>query len=253
MFASAAVVAIVSNAMLMQAGHHPSPMFGKSVAASSSVSVVTMPRSRPADPRADTKALDQSLLQPSVTELKAAEPKSVEIRSADARTVEARQAEPKHLDIRTADTKTADTKPADAKPVDSKRTDSHARARSSDADDPLGSLVRNTATPRAQPMPQTIAAASSSASSGAPRPPGAIPNASRDPVGDMNSSSRRVAAVQRVLTDYGYGQLKPTGQAGSDTQAAIQRFERARRLPVTGQVSERLVRELGVVTGRPID
>jgi peptidoglycan hydrolase-like protein with peptidoglycan-binding domain len=66
------------------------------------------------------------------------------------------------------------------------------------------------------------------------------------------SSSSRVAAVQRALTDYGYGQLKPTGTIGADTQAAIQRFERERKIPITGQMSDRLVRELGVATGKPI-
>jgi peptidoglycan hydrolase-like protein with peptidoglycan-binding domain len=64
---------------------------------------------------------------------------------------------------------------------------------------------------------------------------------------------RRVAAVQRALTEYGYGQLKPTGTAGSDTQAAIQKFERARKLPVTGQVSDRLVHELTAMIGHPLD
>jgi peptidoglycan hydrolase-like protein with peptidoglycan-binding domain len=62
-----------------------------------------------------------------------------------------------------------------------------------------------------------------------------------------------VAAVQRALTEYGYGQLKPTGAIGSDTQAAIQKFERERKMPVTGQMSDRLVRELIMVIGRPID
>ena len=64
---------------------------------------------------------------------------------------------------------------------------------------------------------------------------------------------RRVAAVQRALTEYGYGQLKPTGTAGTDTQAAIVKFERERKLPVTGQVSDRLVRELVAVIGHPIE
>ncbi|MBV9559453.1 MAG: peptidoglycan-binding protein [Bradyrhizobium sp.] len=64
------------------------------------------------------------------------------------------------------------------------------------------------------------------------------------------SGTRRVAAVQRVLTEYGYGQLKPTGMIGPDTQAAIQRFERDRKLPVDGQVSDRLVRELIAVVGQ---
>jgi peptidoglycan hydrolase-like protein with peptidoglycan-binding domain len=62
-----------------------------------------------------------------------------------------------------------------------------------------------------------------------------------------------VAAVQRALTEYGYGQLKPTGTIGSDTQAAIQKFERERKIPATGQVSDRLVHELSTVIGRPIE
>ena len=62
-----------------------------------------------------------------------------------------------------------------------------------------------------------------------------------------------MAAVQRVLTEYGYGQLKATGTIGADTQAAIQKFERERKMPVTGQMSDRLVHELAVVTGHSID
>ena len=62
-----------------------------------------------------------------------------------------------------------------------------------------------------------------------------------------------MAAVQRALSENGYGPLRATGTIGADTQAAIQRFERERRMPVTGQMSERLVRELTVVTGHAID
>jgi peptidoglycan hydrolase-like protein with peptidoglycan-binding domain len=82
--------------------------------------------------------------------------------------------------------------------------------------------------------------------SAVPRPPASIP-------GDSGSGPRRVAAVQRALTEYGYGQLKATGTVGSDTQAAIQKFERARKIPVTGQMSDRLVRELAAMIGHPID
>ena len=88
----------------------------------------------------------------------------------------------------------------------------------------------------------------------AARPPAPIPVSSRsDPVGDLIVASRRVAAIQRALTDYGYGQLKPTGTVGTETQAAIQKFERDRKMPITGQMSDRLVRELSAVTGRAID
>ena len=87
-----------------------------------------------------------------------------------------------------------------------------------------------------------------------PRPPAPIPASSHNDAAVIpGAGSRRVAAVQRALTEYGYGQLKPTGTVGSDTQAAIQKFERARKLPVTGQVSDRLVRELTAMIGHPID
>jgi peptidoglycan hydrolase-like protein with peptidoglycan-binding domain len=66
-------------------------------------------------------------------------------------------------------------------------------------------------------------------------------------------ASKRVLALQRALAEYGYGQIKPSGAVDADTKAAIERFERERRLPVTGQVSERVTRELASVTGRPLE
>ena len=74
-----------------------------------------------------------------------------------------------------------------------------------------------------------------------------------DPIAELIAPSSRVLAVQRALADYGYGQIKPTGVAGPDTQAAIEKFERDHRLPVTGQVSDGLVRELSAMTGRPLE
>jgi peptidoglycan hydrolase-like protein with peptidoglycan-binding domain len=70
---------------------------------------------------------------------------------------------------------------------------------------------------------------------------------------NADSSSKRVVAVQRALAEYGYGQIKPTGVVDADTRAAVERFERERRLPITGQVSERVTRELASVTGRPLE
>jgi hypothetical protein len=39
----------------------------------------------------------------------------------------------------------------------------------------------------------------------------------------------------------------------ADTQTAIERFERERKLPITGQASDRIVRELAAMTGRPLE
>jgi hypothetical protein len=183
MIAFAAVSAIIANAIFMQAGRHPSPMFGGSV-----VVPMGVPASAPA----------ASLLP---------RPRPVEAMAA-AKSVG----------------------PIDVKPLDNKPAD------------PLH-LVKPAAAPPAAPAAPTSVM----------RPPAAVPPARIDPVGDLITNSRRVASVQRALTEYGYGQLKPTGTVGSDTQAAIQKFERDRKLPVTGQMSDRLVRELSAMTGKPIE
>jgi hypothetical protein len=176
--AFAAVSAIVANAMFMQAGHHPSPMFGPPVSVPLAAAN-PLPRPRPVE----------ATLRPA--------------------------------DVKLAEVRPVEVRPAEAKPAA-----------------PVSVIAKTTAAPVQS----------------AARGPAPIPVSSRsDPVGDLIVASRRVAAVQRALTDYGYGQLKPTGTAGSETQAAIQKFERDRKLPITGQISDRLVRELSAATGRPID
>ncbi|MPZ39092.1 MAG: hypothetical protein GEU95_13740 [Rhizobiales bacterium] len=84
------------------------------------------------------------------------------------------------------------------------------------------------------------------------RPPTPIPNPKPDPIAEMIAPSKQVVAVQRALSEFGYGQIKPTGVLDPETQSAIQKFERERKLPVTGQLSHRVVRELASITGRPL-
>jgi Putative peptidoglycan binding domain len=192
--AFAAVSAIIANALFLQAGHHPSPMFGSIVAIP-----VASPLPRPRPVELATRPADASPPESKLVESKPAELKPAESRSAESRSAEIKPAEPKAAEPKAAD--------------------------------PLANLVKATA---AMPVTANV-----------PRPPAPIPTAAQ--------GARRVAAVQRVLTEYGYGQLKPTGTIGSDTQAAIQKFERERKLPVTGQMSDRLVRDLSAMTGHPID
>lgn len=85
------------------------------------------------------------------------------------------------------------------------------------------------------------------------RPPAPIPQPKPDPIAEMISPSKQVVAVQRALSEFGYGQIKPSGVLDPETQSAIQKFERERKLPVTGQLSHRVVRELASVTGRPLE
>jgi hypothetical protein len=99
----------------------------------------------------------------------------------------------------------------------------------------------------AAPLPTTTAAA-----------PATVPvkTAARperyDPIAELLEPTNRTVAVQRALTEFGYGQIKATGTVGPDTRAAIEKFERERKLPVTGQISERLTRELTTLKGGPL-
>jgi hypothetical protein len=182
--ALAAIVAIIANALFMQAGRHPAPMFG---------TLTTLP------------AVASSVIA-SVPASLLPRPRPVE-----------------------ADSALPETRPADPKAADPK------------AADPMTSLVKTTSTVQA-------------ATANIPRPPMTVPVSSRvDSVPVSIGGSHRVAAVQRALTEYGYGQLKPTGVVGPDTQAAIQKFEKVRKLPVTGQVSDRLVHELAATIGHSIE
>jgi len=177
LIAATAICAILTNALFLQAGRHPSPMFG---------SVITLP-----PPQA---AVTNPLPRPRPV-------------------VEADPQETRQIEVRGADSRQADSRNADAM---------------------TNLVVKSTSAPATTPA--NVA-----------RPPAPIPATAQ------SAGARRVAAVQRTLTQYGYGQLKATGAIGSDTQAAIAKFERERKLPVTGQMSDRLVRELSVMVGHPIE
>jgi len=73
-----------------------------------------------------------------------------------------------------------------------------------------------------------------------------------DPIADLIGPSPRIAAVQRTLSDYGYGQIGPSGILDDATSTAIEKFERERKLPVSGEVSDRLVRALSIMAGHPL-
>lgn len=110
------------------------------------------------------------------------------------------------------------------------------------------------AAPRTSPPPQAAAQVRQA------QPPAPLPvndsgiTGSVRPPGDVQGApSARLLAVQQALARLGYGPIKLDGQPGSETRLAIQRFERDRNLPVTGDASDRVVRELAAVSGTPID
>jgi hypothetical protein len=92
----------------------------------------------------------------------------------------------------------------------------------------------------------------------APRPPQTVPMPvpsprRNDPIADLIGPSPRILAVQRVLSNYGYGQIKPTGMLDDATSQAIEKFEREHKMAVSGRVSDRLVSELAAMTGHPVE
>ncbi len=188
--AVAAIGAIVANALFLQTGRHPAPMFGTviNLPAPSSVSLSNpLPRPRPV-------GADTSPLEPRATEFRA-EPKPAE--------------------------RVAEKPPEKAV---------EATASTPRAGDPLTNLVKQTTSTPPSAM----------------RPPAPIPVA-------HSPAARRIAGVQRALSEYGYGNLKITGTMSGETQSAIQKFEREHKMQVTGQLSDRLLRELGAAIGHPVE
>jgi hypothetical protein len=64
---------------------------------------------------------------------------------------------------------------------------------------------------------------------------------------------RRVASAQKALTRLGYGPLESDGVMGARTKAALERFERDRKLPATGAVAGRTSRLLAQQAGVVIE
>lgn len=192
--AAAAVLAVIVNAMFLQGGRHPSPMFGDHV--------MVLP-AMPSQPRAS--------------------------------------AAPAIRDASQAASQAASSA-AEPAPAGALSSSPLPRPR------PLGADRRSDAVParRADPIGHLVRAVALREEAGT-----AVPDTGSERIEIV--SSRRVAAVQRVLSDYGYGQLAISGEIDAATRTAIRKFELARQLPATGQVSDRLVRELAAMTGRDFD
>jgi hypothetical protein len=128
---------------------------------------------------------------------------------------------------------------------------------------PIADMIRNGGQPIAAPTPPVRApqAAAPAVSAQAPAP---VRSAARDPIADMirlggpvpvppgnvgrPDQGDVVLAGQRALARLGYS-VKVDGLMGVGTRQAIERFEQDRRLPVTGELNARTVRELSAASG----
>lgn len=147
-----AICAIVGNAIFMQAGRHPSPLFGTPSFSSAAAPMIANPLPRP-------------------------------------RPLEAVQPAERSLDSRLFDGKPVETK-AQPKPEAKSEPRVEVRAEprqdvraATPAADPMANLIRNASVTRATPNPSASNAA-------VPRPPAPVPTSSRgDPLGDFISCS----------------------------------------------------------------
>jgi peptidoglycan hydrolase-like protein with peptidoglycan-binding domain len=218
-------IAILINALFLQSGPHPAPLFKASLSAvtpaeATNTVVVAVPRARPAE------------IAPAKVEMPAIPRTPGEVMAEIQRELARRGFYDGSIDG-----------------VHGPKTDSAIRdfeqaaglKPSSQQNEALLQLIVKSTieTPKTAGVP-----ASASAAAGPAR---------NDAIGDLLSPSRRVIALQRALAQYGYGQIRPTGIVDIETRAAIEKFERERKLPVTGQASDRVTRELAGLTGRPLD
>ena len=204
--ATAATAIIFVNALFLQKGPHPAPIFA------------SRPLLKPALPRAPSRAQSQS--QPAAADPAAS--RQTQLVSDIQRELARRGFYDGAVDgIWGAHTDGAARDFAEAAGIRIKV-------------EPSDGLLRAIAGSRAQPAAKQ-------------------PSRANDPIAALIAPSKRVLAIQRALAEYGYGQIPQSGVYDPETRAAIEKFERGHKLPVTGQLSERFVRELSAMTGRPLE
>jgi peptidoglycan hydrolase-like protein with peptidoglycan-binding domain len=85
------------------------------------------------------------------------------------------------------------------------------------------------------------------------RPRDQIASILRNTPADRLERPETVVAIQRALTRLGYGPLKDDGHFGTGTRAALDKFEKDRKLPGRGDNPTRVIRELAQASGIAID
>jgi peptidoglycan hydrolase-like protein with peptidoglycan-binding domain len=225
--AAAAALAILINVLFMQSGSHPSPMFKAAVARAKSV---------PANDRAPAAAASSKPTQPAAAPGRATLPSAPRSPAEIIGDIQRELARRGYYD-------------GVVDGLYGPKTDGAVR----DFEQAAGFK------PSVEPNEALLQAITHAPARLTKGTSAALPAAGRsvpvrtDLVADRAVPSKRVIALQRALAEYGYGQIKPSGVVDAETHAAIERFEHERKLPITGQASDRVVRELAAITGRPLE
>jgi peptidoglycan hydrolase-like protein with peptidoglycan-binding domain len=222
----AAIATILTNALFLQKGAHPAPILGaappSAAVADSTGSLIAIPRPRPAELQTATKDAAKDAVKD------AAKESAARARAALITDLQRELARKGFYEG-----------PLDGMhgpKMESAIRDFEQAAGLKPTGEPNDALLRAIARAPAKTPPR-------------PQPASRRPEQSAQPA----TAAPRVVAVQRALTDFGYGQLKPTGVVDDGTRAAIEKFERERKLPTSGQLSGRMLRELASLTGRALE
>jgi peptidoglycan hydrolase-like protein with peptidoglycan-binding domain len=216
--AAGAAIAIIVNGVYMQHGPHPAPIFAIKPlpVAPSRESVGSVPRPHAAAQDAGPRELASAPAQPIPVAVELPRPRPVNAPAAPgARKDPIAELLAGHI-LQTSP-------PTRAQPAHQAAAPMHQAALP--------------AAPAAPPAPP------------APTPPAPIPAPSRS----LAQPSRQVLAVQRALSEFGYGQIKPTGVMDDETRTALKQFQGTHNMQVTGELNDQVRRELASMVGHELN
>jgi len=229
-----AFVGVPMNALFLQDGHHPAPLFSAHAPAPLKAEVADAPEpaSRPA--RAEAARVETDVARPEAAKAEIAPPVAAKPSKSDAAALKAMLAKPEG---------------AAAKPEKKRETASR---------DPISAMLGGgeaPARPKPQPkiQPQAPApkpqAAKPQAQTQAPKPQAAKPQVQTQ-APKAQASGEDVASAQRALQRLGYV-VKPDGVVSAGTKQAIEKFERDNGLPAKGELNARIAKMLATKAAAP--
>ncbi|MBB4303787.1 peptidoglycan hydrolase-like protein with peptidoglycan-binding domain [Rhodobium orientis] len=222
---------IVSNALLLQEGRHPAPLFytrsGAEPAAAETGSIRLVPTDavRPA-PRPEAAG---ETMPPERSDLVADIQKALAERGLYDGPIDGLAGTMTHGAIRAFEEKRGLSPTGEPSP----RVLAALQLSGMTAKKVQVTTIKAPPVPRAAPVPEAGRTPTAT-----PTPPAAI--------GDV-----RIAKAQKALNNLGYGPIDVDGLMGSATAGAIRRFELDRGLPITGTIGDKLFLELIAIGAIP--
>ncbi|MCW2307913.1 peptidoglycan-binding domain-containing protein [Rhodobium gokarnense] len=227
---------IVSNALLLQEGRHPAPLFytrsgaEPDAAGTGSIRLVPTDAARPAPrPTAVGESASSGTAAPEPSELVADIQKALAERDLYDGPIDGLAGTMTHGAIRAFEEKRGLSPTGEPSP----RILAALQLSGMTTRKVQVTTIKAPPVPRAAPAPE------------AGRTPTATPTPPA-PVGDD-----RIAKAQKALNNLGYGPLDVDGLMGSATAGAIRRFELDRGLPITGTIGDKLFLELIAIGAIP--